>query len=308
MKNKNILVLGGSGFIGKNFVYKNIKNNFITVVHYKKKINQIKSKNIRYVNLDITKSNQFSKKLSLDYDYILNLSGYVDHSDLNSNGFNVINNHLIGVFNLINYYKRSKKLKKFLQIGTGDEYGLNKSPFIENKREIPSSPYSYSKTSASHFIEMAYKNIEFPSVACRIFLSYGPYQEYNRLIPQVIYGCLNNLNFSVSSGIQYRDFCYIDDVIRAFESLLLSKNTYGQTYNIGSSNPIMVKTIIKKINKLIGKGKPIFGNNPLRKNENLKLFANTSKIYNHTNWKPKISLNEGLIKTIKFYKKLNNVS
>ena len=207
MKNKNILVLGGSGFIGKNFVNRYINNNFITVVHFKKKINFIKNKNIRYINLDLTKSRQFSKKLSLDYDYILNLSGYVDHSDLNSNGFNVINNHLIGVFNLVNYFKKSKKLKRFLQIGSGDEYGNNIQPFTELKREQSFSPYSFSKASANQFIEMAYKNIQFPAVGCRIFLSYGPYQDFNRLIPQVIYGCLKDLEFPVSSGIQYRDFC-----------------------------------------------------------------------------------------------------
>ena len=116
---------------------------------------------------------------------------------------------------------------------------------------------------------MAYKNIQFPAVGCRIFLSYGPYQDFNRLIPQVIYGCLKDLEFPVSSGIQYRDFCYIDDVINAFEALIISNKSYGKIYNIGSAQPIMVKTIIKKINKNIGKGKPIFGNNPLRKKPKL---------------------------------------
>ncbi len=306
MKNKNILVLGGNGFIGKNFVKKYLKNNSVTVVHFKKKIDKIKSKNIQYINVDITKKNQISKKLSLEYNYILNLSGYVDHSDLNQNGFKVINTHLVGLLNLINYYKNSKILEKFIQIGSGDEYGNNNSPFKEILREQSFTPYSFSKVSANHFIEMAYRNIEFPAVGCRIFLSYGPYQDFNRLIPQVIYGCIKDLDFNVSSGIQHRDFCYIDDVINAFESLMLSKNTYGKIYNIGSSKPILVKTIIKKIHKIIGKGNPKFGNNPLRKNENLKSYANINKILKDTKWKPKISIDNGLNRTIKYYKNIFN--
>ena len=308
MNNKSILVFGGNGFIGKNFVNKFYRNNLVTVVYYKKKFNFKKKKNVEYINLDIRNNNQIAKKLSLNYDYIINLSGYVDHSNLFDKGFDVIDTHLLGLFNLVNYFKKSNQLKKFIQIGSGDEYGNNIMPFKEFKREQPTSPYSYSKVAANHFVEMSFKNIEFPAVGCRIFLSYGPYQDYNRLIPQVIYGCLNNLSFPVSSGKQYRDFCYIDDVVNAIEVLIKSKKTSGNIYNIGSGKPIMVKSIIKKINKIIGTGNPKFGNNPLRKNENLKLFANTDKIFNDTKWKPKIHIDDGLKKTIKYYKKILNES
>ncbi len=304
MNNKRILVLGGNGFIGKNFVNRFSKNNFISVVHFKKKNDVIKKKNVEYINLDIKSTLQIHKKLPLDYNYIINLSGYVDHSDLNNNGFNVINTHLLGLFNLVNYFKKSNKLEKFIQIGTGDEYGNNISPFNELKREQSFSPYSYAKVAANHFVEMSFKNINFPAVGCRIFLSYGPHQDFNRLIPQVIYGCLKNLDFPVSSGIQYRDFCYIEDVINAIEALIKSKKTLGNIYNIGSSKPIMVKTIIKKIHKNIGTGNPVFGNNPLRKNESLKLFANTDKIFKHTKWSPKVNIDQGLNKTIKYYKSI----
>ncbi len=308
MNNKSILVFGGNGFIGKNFVNKFCKNNSVTVVYFKKKNNFIKKNNVEYINLDIKSYKQISKKLSLDYDYIVNLSGYVDHSNLNNSGFSVIDTHLLGLFNLVKYFKKSNQLKKFIQIGSGDEYGNNIMPFRELKREQPFSPYSYAKVAANHFLEMSFKNIEFPAVGCRIFLSYGPYQDYNRLIPQVIFGCLNNLSFPVSSGKQYRDFCYIDDVVNAIEVLIKSRKTSGNIYNIGSAKPIMVKTIIKKIHKIIGTGNPKFGNNPLRKNENLKLFANTDKIFKDTKWKPKIDIDDGLKKTIKYYKKILNES
>ena len=247
MNNKSILVLGGNGFIRKNFVNKFYKNNLVTVVYFKKKNNFKRKKNVEYINLDIKNNNQIAKKLSLNYDYIVNLSGYVDHSNLIDKGLGVIDTHLLGLFNLVNYFKKSNQLKKFIQIGSGDEYGNNIMPFKEFKREQPTSPYSYAKVAANHFVEMSFKNIDFPAVGCRI------------LIPQVIYGCLNNLSFPVSSGKQYRDFCYIDDVVNAIGFLIKSKKTSGNIYNIGSGKPIMVKTIIKKINKIIGTGNPKFG-------------------------------------------------
>ena len=232
MKNKNILVLGGNGFLGKNFVNKFKKNNKISVV-YLKEFKKKNNDNIKYIKLNLCNYNDFKRKLSLNFDFIVNFSGYVNHASLKDAGMKVIENHLLTLFNLIEYYKDSKYLKKFLHIGSSDEYGDKLSPQSENIREMPLSPYSFSKTSGVHFLQMANKNINFPAVSCRIFLSYGPYQDTNRLIPQVIYGCLKDIEFPVSSGQQYRDFCYVDDVMNGISKLLNSKNTNGEVYNIG---------------------------------------------------------------------------
>ena len=105
--------------------------------------------------------------------------------------------------------------------------------------------------------------------------------------------------FKVSEGDQLRDFCYIDDTINAIYKILFSKKTKGKILNIGSGRPITIKKMIKKVVKLIGSGKPIFGAFPYRKGENMSLYANIDEIKQVLKWKPKISLEEGLNRTIK---------
>ena len=149
---------------------------------------------------------------------------------------------------------------------------------------------------------MLNKTENFPATALRLFLVYGPHQKNDCLIPQVIRGCLKKNKFPVSRGIQLRDFCYVDDVINAIILALLKKKALGQIFNVGSGQPVSVKFIINKISKIIKYGKPQFNKIPFRKNENLKLYPSIKKISRFLGWKPKTSLNQGLEKTINYYK------
>ena len=149
---------------------------------------------------------------------------------------------------------------------------------------------------------MLYKTENFPITVLRLFLVYGPSQKKDRLIPQVISGCLKKKNFPVSKGNQLRDFCYVDDVINAIILSLVKKKSLGEVFNVGSGKPVPVKFIINKISKIIKQGKPQFNKIPFRKNENLKLYPSISKIKRFLGWKPKTNLNEGLVKTINYYK------
>ena len=109
-------------------------------------------------------------------------------------------------------------------------------------------------------------------------------------------------SFPVSKGTQLRDFCYVDDVVNAIILTLLKKKALGQIFNVGSGKPVSVKFIINKISKIIKNGKPQFNKIPFRKNENLKLYPSIKKISGFLGWKPKTSLNQGLEKTINYYK------
>ena len=99
-----------------------------------------------------------------------------------------------------------------------------------------------------------------------------------------------------------RDFCYVDDVINAIILSLIKKRALGEVFNVGSGKPISVKFIINKINKIIKQGKPQFNKIPFRKNENLKLYPSINKVSRILGWKPKTNLNQGLVKTINYYK------
>ena len=203
--------------------------------------------------------------------------------------------------NILMSIKR-KKIKRYLHVGTCDEYGSNSSPMKETFREDPISPYAVGKVASVNLLTMLYKTEKFPVTILRVFNIYGPKQRNNRLIPQVINGCLNNKNFPVSKGNQLRTFCYVGDLIRAIILSLTKKKAVGEIFNAGSDKPVSLKVIINKISKIIKKGKPQFNKKRVRKSEILNLYPSINKIKKMLGWKPTINLNQGLVKTINYYK------
>ena len=135
-----------------------------------------------------------------------------------------------------------------------------------------------------------------------MYLVYGPYQDNNRVIPFVINSCIRKEKFNCSPGNQLRDFTYIDDVIDAIYKTLKSKGSNGEVINIGQGIPKKIKDLINMIVKYVGFGEPIFSKIKFRNDELTKLFPSISKANKILKWKPKISLETGLKKIIKFYK------
>jgi len=302
LKNSSILVIGGTGFIGVNLVKKLLKiGSKVTCISLKNKNKKLIHKNLKYIFCDYTNLSLLKRKLNKPFKYIVNLGGYIDHSKFFIKGRDVIDSHFLSTINLLLSLKKNS-LKRYLHIGTCDEYGENKSPIKENSKEDPITSYAFAKLASINLITMLNKTENFPSTALRLFLVYGPHQKKDRLIPQVIDGCLKKKNFPVSKGIQLRDFCYVEDVVDAIILALVKKEAIGKVFNVGSGKPVSVKFIINKISKIIKQGKPQFNKIPFRKNENLKLYPSIQKISKILGWKPKTNLNVGLVKTINYYK------
>ena len=302
LKNSSILVVGGTGFIGTNLVKRLLKIGAkVTCLALKKKKKKISHKNLKYIFCDYANFNILKKKINKPFHYVVNLGGYIDHSKFFVKGNKVIDNHFSSTMNLLLSLKK-RQLKRYLHIGTCDEYGENISPIKEDVREDPITSYAFAKLASINLIIMLSKTENFPATALRLFLVYGPHQKNDRLIPQVINGCLKKKNFPVSKGNQLRDFCYVDDVINAVILCLTKKKALGEIFNVGSGKPVSVKFIINTISKIIKQGKPQFNKIPFRKNENLKLYPSINKIGRLLGWKPKTNLNQGLVKTINYYK------
>jgi len=302
LKNRSVLVIGGTGFIGINLVTKLLKlGSRVTCISLKNKQKKLIHKNLKYIFCDYTNFHILKKKINKPFEYVVNLGGYIDHSKFFTKGKHVIDNHFSSTINLLLSLKRNK-LKRYLHVGTCDEYGDNASPIKEISREDPITVYALAKLASINLLIMLNKTENFPATALRLFLVYGPHQKSDRLIPQVINGCLKKINFPVSKGIQLRDFCYVDDVVNAIVLSLIKKEALGKVFNVGSGKPVSVKFIINKISKIIKQGKPQFNKIPFRKNENLKLYPSIGKINRILGWKPKTNLNQGLVKTINYYK------
>jgi nucleoside-diphosphate-sugar epimerase len=163
---------------------------------------------------------------------------------------------------------------------------------------MPNSPYAMGKVASSHFLQMLHRTEGFPAVTLRIFLTYGPGQRLNRLIPQTIKACIEESTFPTSNGDQLRDFCYIDDGVDAIFTVLLSSKTHGYILNVGSGEPTSVKEVILRIKSIIGSGNPQFGGIPRRALESSSLFPDLDLIREITGWSPKVGLKEGLTRTV----------
>lgn len=295
---KKILVVGGTGFIGYHLSKHCLKKGWKVTSFSKNQPKEIrKLKLVNYIEGDLFFKKDL-KKIKGNFDYVVNLGGYVDHL----NKIRTHNSHYIGCKNLSIYF-RKKKIKAFVQMGSSGEYGISNSPQKEIMTCNPQAIYSKSKFLATKHLVDEYKKYDFPMTVLRLYQAYGEKQDTNRLIPIVINSCIDGKNFDCSDGKQYRDFLHVSDVVSAIIKSLESKKTKGQIFNLGSGVPINVKFIINFIKKKIGKGQPKFGKLKLRKEESLKIYPDISKIKKTINWTPKVNFNQGIKRTIKFYVK-----
>ena len=296
---EKLLIVGGTGFIGKNLTRKAVEIGFLTtVISLNLPKENDKHINTEYLQADVTNLDHLKKTLlNRKFDYIVNLSGYINHGSFLSGGREVINTHFDGVQNLLQVIDWTH-LKKFVQIGSSDEYGNQKAPQSEDIRESPISSYSAGKLFSTHLLQMLHKTEGLPVVILRLFLVYGPGQNNKRFLPQIVDGCSSDSSFPVSEGGQLRDFCYVDDISRGILMALKNKNVEGEVINLASGQSISIREVIEIVKRIVGKGRPDFGKIPYRSGENMNLYADTSKANKVLQWMPEISIVEGIKKTI----------
>ena len=228
----HLLVVGGTGFIGHHLALTAKRKGWkVTSVSINSPKKHKHIDGVNYLKIDISNIKELKKKLVGTFTYVVNLGGYVSHKSFEDKRGKITKDHLIGVVNLTKIFYK-KKIKKFVQIGSSVEYGEIKAPQNENQHGLPNSPYSLAKLASTNYLMMLHKTQNFPVTILRLFQVYGPNQDSNRVLPQIIKGCLNNNKFPVSKGDQVRDFCYIDDVISAiFLSLTLNRSKTSQQAN-----------------------------------------------------------------------------
>ena len=297
---KKILIIGGTGFIGYHLAKASKKRKFkVTSISTKKPKKNRYVKGVIYKLCNITNKISLEKKIQGYFDYVVNLGGYVDHSNKNQ----TFKSHYFGVKNLTKIFLK-KPPKLFVQMGSCVEYGKIRSPQKEeqsSKLDLIKSTYGKAKLKSTQYLIDLFKNNQFPSVILRLYIAFGPKQEVNRFIPITISACLKNKKFNSSTGTQMRDFIYLDDVIEAIFKCFKNKKSHGQIFNIGSGKPKKVKDIIEKVKKISGGGSPQFGKVKLRKDEIKYLYPSINKAKKLLKWKPTTTFDNGLKKTIRSY-------
>jgi nucleoside-diphosphate-sugar epimerase len=289
----HLLVIGGTGFIGHHLLDFTKDEWQVTSISLNPPSPQRFVRSVRYVELDLTDIAAVTAFPFEDFDYVVNLGGYIDHMLFKDGGQSVINAHFLALQHLISILPR-KSLKRFVHVGSSDEYGNLPAPQHEDFREDPISPYSMAKVASSHLLQMLYKTEGFPAVILRLFLVYGPYQDERRFLPQVVKACLCDDEFAASEGNQVRDFCYVQDVVQAIILALRTRDVEGQIFNIASGIPVSIRSIIETVQNIVGGGKPQYGSVPYRVGENMALYANVQKAERVLRWRPKVDIEEGL--------------
>ncbi len=186
-----------------------------------------------------------------------------------------------------------KKINKFIQVGSAAEYGSKNNSHKENTTCLPYSRYGRSKLAATKHLLSLVKKKNFNATAVRLFQVYGEKQNNDKIIPYLLKKCVLDKKFKLTEGLQTRDFCHINDIVKGIFFLLNKKNTQGEIYNIASGKDISIKKLTKLIINIVGSGKPLFGTIRLRKDEIFKSKANIRKI-KKMGWYPRINLKSGI--------------
>lgn len=302
--NKNVLVIGGSGFIGSALVNRlcTLDANLFSLGLPISEKNTLSDNGVHHIFADLRNAEDLATKLSKhSFQYVFNLGGFVNHSPFLKEGRSVIDAHFVGTLNLLESIY-TDELLRYVHIGSSDEYGSAKAPQSENMREAPISPYSVAKTAATHLVESLARSEGLPGVVARFFLVYGPEQGTERFIPFLIKNCLEGKQFPTSKGEQLRDFCFIDDIVDGLLLCAIKEEAIGKTFNLASGEPISIRQMINSLVEIIGSGEPDFGAYPYRPGENMELYADITKAKEILDWKPQIPLNEGLQRTLAWFK------
>jgi len=302
-KEKKTLILGGHGFIGRHLTDALLQQGAEVTVIGTRVVKKSEEGGCRYIQADITELSTLDAISSVAYHFVFNLSGYIDHLPYFSGGRKLIDNHYTGLLNVLDCLNLSE-LIRFIQIGSSDEYGSQAAPQHETMREAPISPYSCAKASATHLIQMLSHTEGFPGIVLRFFLVYGPGQNDQRFIPQIIKGCLDDNTFPTSAGDQLRDFCYVTDVVEAMLLAAQSQKTQGHVINIASGQPVSIRDVIETIQEKVGQGQPRFGQYPYRKGENMALYADVTKAKQLLGWAPKVDFDDGITRCIEHMKQI----
>ena len=323
---KNILITGGAGFIGSNFVklmlnnydYNIINLDLLTYAGNLENLREIEGKS----NYTFIKGDICDKKLvdeiftKYDIDTVVNFAAesHVDRSIENPEIF--LLNNILGTQNLLDnaknhwkinpedkYSREYKEGVKYLQVSTDEVYGAlgKKGMFIETTPLSPNSPYSASKASADLFVRAYYETFGMPINITRCSNNYGPYQFPEKLIPLMINNCKNDRKMPVyGDGMQVRDWLHVKDHCTAIYTVL-EKGKIGEVYNIGGNNEKANIEIVKLIINTIGKSEDLIEYVKDRPGHDRRYAIDNTKITSQLGWEPSYTFEQGISETIKWY-------
>ncbi|TGL37132.1 dTDP-glucose 4,6-dehydratase [Leptospira perdikensis] len=324
MKDRRILVTGGAGFIGSNFVHtilESTENVSIIVVDKLTYAGNLKNldkwKNdsrLQFIKLDITdKTEVFSKLENIPVTEIAHFAAesHVDRSILGPEEF--VKTNLMGSFYMLEFARMlhaQNKLRLFLHVSTDEVFGSlsAEGAFTETTPYAPNSPYSASKAGSDHLVRAYFHTYGLPVITTNCSNNYGPFHFPEKLIPLMILNCLQGKSLPVyGTGENVRDWLYVKDHCLAID-LVMRTGKFGETYNIGTRNEKNNLEIVYKICELMDERNPKGAPHKKliqfvkdRPGHDFRYAIDPAKIENELGWKPKYKFEEAIEQTVDWF-------
>ncbi|HHX58814.1 MAG TPA: dTDP-glucose 4,6-dehydratase [Candidatus Moranbacteria bacterium] len=311
-----ILITGGAGFIGANFIHYWAKqypqDQIINVdkLTYAGNLENLKeldgSDNYKFYKTDIADFAAINKVIKDEKpDAIVNFAAesHVDRSILGPDEF--VKTNIEGTYNLLKSARENGNIR-FHHVSTDEVYGsleMDDPAFNEKTPYDPRSPYSASKAASDHLVMAYFHTFDLPVTISNCSNNYGPYQFPEKLIPLFIANLTDDKKVPLyGDGMNVRDWLYVEDHCRAID-LVLKKGRLGETYCVGGAAERNNREITYKILELMGKGEEMIEFIEDRKGHDRRYAIDFSKIKSELGWEPEVDFDEGMKATIEWYKK-----
>ena len=308
-----LLVTGGAGFIGSNFIrYVLTEHSDAHVTNLDKLTYAGNLENLadvsedaryRFIRGDVADTDAVERLLQKGFDAVIHFAAesHVDRSLEDAAPF--LRTNILGTQTLLEAARRHS-VPRFLHISTDEVYGSAPpgAAFDEQSPLAPSSPYAASKAAADLLVLSYMHNHNFPAIVLRCTNNYGPHQFPEKLIPLMVANALEDKPLPVyGDGLQERDWLYVEDHCRAID-LVLRNGTLGEIYNIGSGAPLNNLHVVHSLLGLLGKPESLIEYVEDRPGHDRRYALDGSKLRTELGWEPKHTFEEGLKKTVEWYR------
>jgi len=308
----NILITGGAGFIGLNFVNFMLKNtdyeitiiDALTYASHPEEINKlVKNPRVRFIQANIINIEELKLALDQVYEVLVHFAAesHVDRSIKDGEIF--IQTNIIGTFNMIQIVMDGFA-KKMIHVSTDEVYGTlekNDIPFSEQSPISPNNPYSASKASSDLIVRSYFQTFGLPLITTRCSNNFGPFQNKEKYIPTIIYQALQEKKIPVyGDGLQIRDWLFVEDHCRAIANIIENGKS-GEVYNIGGGNEKTNIEVVKQVLAIMGKPESLIDYVTDRVGHDRRYAIDSSKLQSELGWIQQHTFQESLEETVKWY-------
>jgi UDP-glucose 4-epimerase len=308
-KDKRVLVTGGAGFIGSHLTKRlvGLGARVSVLVKYRSIIDNVRLcpvwDDVQVLEADLRNIDSLRPFRDLSCDVVFHLAAYNHVGDSFLHVGEALQSNAVATANLLEF---APAFGRFVYISSSEVYGCQGAvPFAETFTPFPISPYAVGKYAGELYARMKRHVTGQPIVCVRPFNTFGPYQSERAVIPELIVRCLRGLPVETTEGIQTREFNFVDNII---DALLMAAETplppADQVVNIGSNREIAIRDLVRTIHERTGSESELrIGSLPNRPTEIWRMCAANERAAELLGWTPRVPFEEGLERTIAWYRR-----